>query len=178
MPVLAVDTRDDGVLAAIAPLGLAAAAGNALVVDLDPDGPHYPGPSSLADLVVDGPRAADLRPARPGVAVLRNGGVSFEEAAEVVAALVHNWPATVLRIRHPVPFPTVPVVPLLPGALAPRHSRPAVWQPAGGGSTAPGPGPVLPRLSPGVVRGLLDGVVEPRRRWVRAWARVWELPWE
>ena len=55
MSALAVWTAYDGLLSATAPLGLAAAAGTALVVDLDPEGPVYPGPASLADLVVEGP---------------------------------------------------------------------------------------------------------------------------
>ena len=74
MPALAVWTPEDGLLGALAPLGLAAAAsGSALVVDLDEGGPHYPGEASLADLVRAGSRRADLYPERRGVAVLRNG---------------------------------------------------------------------------------------------------------
>ena len=86
MPALALWTPEDGLLGALAPLGLALAAGTALVVDLDPLGPHYPGTTSLADLVAEGPRQADLKPAHRGVAVLRNGGVAPAAAAEVVAA--------------------------------------------------------------------------------------------
>ena len=84
MTALAVWTAFDGLLSATAPLGLAAAAGTALVVDLDPDGPAYPGRASLADLVADGPRRADLVPSRDGVAVLRNGGVEATAAREVI----------------------------------------------------------------------------------------------
>src|SRR4030066_639874 len=51
MPALAIWTPEDGVLGALAPLGLAASAGTALVIDLDPLGPRYPGEPSLADLV-------------------------------------------------------------------------------------------------------------------------------
>ena len=40
MPALAIWSPEDGVLGAVAPLGLAAAAGTALVVDLDPRGPR------------------------------------------------------------------------------------------------------------------------------------------
>ena len=64
MPALAIWTPEDGVLGALAPLGLAIAGGTALMVDLDPLGPRYPGTRSLADLVSEGPRRADS--ARPG----------------------------------------------------------------------------------------------------------------
>ncbi len=43
VPALAIWSPDDEVLGAVAPLGLAAAAGTAVVVDLDPDGPRYSG---------------------------------------------------------------------------------------------------------------------------------------
>ena len=51
MPALAIWSPDDGVLGAVAPLALAAAAGTALVVDLDPGGPRYPGEATLGALV-------------------------------------------------------------------------------------------------------------------------------
>ena len=69
MPALSIWSPEDGVLGAVAPLGLAAAAGTALVVDLDPGGPRYPGPATLADLVADGPRRGDLSPSRRGVSI-------------------------------------------------------------------------------------------------------------
>ena len=71
MPALAVWTPEDGLLGALAPLGLAAACpGPVLVIDLDDGGPQYLGEQSLADLVADGPRLDDLRPPvkLPGVA--------------------------------------------------------------------------------------------------------------
>ena len=79
-------------------LALAAAAGTALVVDLDPQGPAYPGNADLAELVAEGPTRRDLEPERSGVAVLRNGGVPEEEAAEVLNALAARWPAVVFRL--------------------------------------------------------------------------------
>ncbi|MEE8489046.1 MAG: hypothetical protein V3S43_01840, partial [Acidimicrobiia bacterium] len=84
MPALAIWSPEDGVLGAVAPLGLAAASGTALVVDLDPNGPNYPGASSLAALVADGPRRSDLQPVRKGVAVLANGGIEPEDAEAVL----------------------------------------------------------------------------------------------
>ncbi|MDP2622828.1 MAG: hypothetical protein Q8Q29_03405, partial [Actinomycetota bacterium] len=86
VPALAVWTPEDGLLGALAPLGLALAAEDAVVVDLDPLGPRYPGDRSLADLVQDGLRRDDLTPRR-GVGVLRNGGVAPIEAKSVIEAL-------------------------------------------------------------------------------------------
>src|SRR5688572_21737320 len=53
--VIGLHTEVDHVLSVVAPVGLAAAAARpALVIDLDPDGPTFPGPRSLAELVGDG----------------------------------------------------------------------------------------------------------------------------
>ena len=181
MPALAVWTAFDGLLSAVAPLGLAAAAGTALVVDLDPVGPVYPGSASLADLVADGPRRADLVPSRTGVAVLRNGGVGVTEAREVIDALVIGWPHLVVRVGTPGMAddlaPLVPVWPLLPGILAPQGKTPCVYQKTGFAAIPSGPGPVLPRPRPALLAGLLNGTVAPRSRWVAAWRQVWRLPW-
>ena len=183
MPALALWTPEDGLLGALAPLGLALAAGTALVVDLDPLGPHYPGTTSLADLVAEGPRQADLKPAHRGVAVLRNGGVAPGAAAEVVAALVAGWERVVLRLPpRPAPapggLPVAPVRLLVPGGLFPHDGGPAVYQATRAVMRLPGPGVRLPLPRPGTVAALLEG----RRpvagdRWVRAWAPVWEAPW-
>ena len=183
MPALALWTPEDGLLGALAPLGLALAAGTALVVDLDPLGPHYPGSTSLAQLVAEGPRRADLGPARRGVAVLRNGGVSPAAAAEVVAALLAGWERVVLRLPpRPVPpaggIPVAPVRLLVPGGLFPHDGAPAVYQATRAAMRLPGPGLRVPRPGPGTVAALLAG----RRpaagdRWVRAWRPAWEAPW-
>jgi hypothetical protein len=181
MPALAVWTAADGLLSAVAPLGLAAAAGTALVVDLDPGGPTYPGNASLADLVAEGPRRADLVPGRKGVAVLRNGGVDAVAAREVVEALITGWPHVVLRVDQSATAnglaAVVPVWPLLPGVLAPQPGSQSVYQRTGFVATPPGPGPVLPRPRPAFLSGLLNGVVARRSRWINAWRPVWRLPW-
>ncbi len=180
MPALAVWTSADGLLSTIAPLGLAAAAGTALVVDLDVTGPRYPSEGSLAALVREGPRRSDLEPARRGLAVLRNGGIPAPDAEDTVRALLNGWPAVVLRLQRrqqPAPVPVVPVHPLFPGALAPREEGRAVYQRTGFAAFPPGPGPVLPVPRPATVRGLLAGVISPLDRWVRAWRRVWSMPW-
>ena len=178
MPALSIQCEADGVLGTIAPLALALSAGTAIVVDLEPTGPHYPSNSSLAALVSEGPRRTDLTPARRGVAVLRNGGVSPEAAGEVVEALIAGWPHVVLRSRSRVAFcPTVPVVPLLPGGLVARAHHRAVYQQMGWREQAPGPGPVLPTPSRATVKALCEGRLPLGSRWVRAWQRVWETPW-
>ena len=182
--VMAVRCAVDPVLHALAPLGLAAARGTALVVDLDEEAPPYPGSTSLAKLVVSQPRLADLRPLRSGVAVLPNGSINPREAAEVVEALAAGWPAVVLRLgdRHGLPpafseAPVVPVAPLLPGFLHPPVISPAVYQ-----AVLPGPPPrlrgvVLPPLGRSHIQRMLSGMGFPPRRWVKAWERVWEMPW-
>ncbi len=177
MAVLAIHTPEDGLLGALAPLGLAAAAGTALVVDLDPQGPHYPGEGSLAQLVADGPRRSDLSPARSGLAVLRNGGIESSAAAEVVEALCDGWPAVVLRLPEPARDRSADVVvrPLVPGALF-TDRGPAVYQELG--FQIPAPGPRLPALARAHAGSLPAGTGPRRSRWVRAWAPAWNGTWE
>lgn len=183
MPALAVWTPEDGLLGALAPLGLALAAGSALVIDLDTGGPHYPGDRSLADLVSDGVRRADLEP-RPGVGVLRNGGAHPERVGEVVAALLDAHPRVVLRLPprpRPVgiPVPVVPVRLLLPGAWFPAPAAPAVFQATPAMVRLPADGVRLPVPRPATVAALLAGRRPARGdRWVRAWAGAWRFPWE
>jgi len=179
--VLGVMTHQDGVLSALAPLGLAASVQTALVIDLDPTGPPYPGDASLARLVVDGPTARDLQPSRTGLAVLRNGGVAYVDAEQVVDALSEGWPNVVLRVppgdQTRLFVPIVPVIPLFPGLLSIPWKQPAVFQDAGFRITPAAPGPILPRPSRRTIVGLLEGRVDPRSRWIKAWCDVWELPW-
>jgi hypothetical protein len=182
MPALAIWTPEDGLLGALAPLGLAAAAGTCLVVDLDPAGPHYPGARSLASLVAEGPRREDLSAARRGVAVVRNGGVDPAAATPVLDALVEGWERVVLRLppRHP-PIPSCPVVPVrlsLPGTLFPPGDGPSVYQATPGALRPPGPGIRLPVPNRRTVEGLISGRLPlPGDRWIRAWRRAWEVPW-
>lgn len=175
--ILAVSAPTDRVLHHIAPLGLAAAASSAVVVDLDPAAPAYPAPSA-AELIEEGLRRRHLAPERKGVAVLSSGGVDLESGADLVAVLADGWPAVVVRVPHPdAPWPVVEVKPMLPGPLAPQGGRPAAYQRILPGGPLPGPGLGLPPLRRAVVTSLLSGRVEPRWRWVRAWRRAWELPW-
>jgi hypothetical protein len=181
-PALAVWTPEDGLLGALAPLGLALAAGDAIVVDLDPLGPRYPGDRSLADLVQDGLRRNDLTPRR-GVGVLRNGGVAPLEAKSVVEALLGHLPRVVLRLPpRPapgvLPIPVVPVRLLIPGELFSRSTGPAVFQATPGFVPISGIGVRLPVPDPATVRGLIEGRRPPRKdRWIRAWRSAWRLPW-
>jgi hypothetical protein len=182
--VLGVETVSDSVLSVVAPIGLAAAAPRrpVLMVDCDSDGPHYPGERSLADLAVDQPRRVDLSPGREGVALVRNGGIGWEAAVEVIELLAPGWAHIVTRVgTAPLPWPVVPVVPLLPGILMPElvagGTGGAVWQACWRGARPPGPGPVLPPLSRSGLTALLQARWEPAGRWVKAWKAVWELPW-
>jgi len=178
--IVGVRTFGDELLAAIAPLGLALAAGTALMVDLDPDGPAYPGDRTVAELAAEGPRRSEMRPDRAGVAYLRNGGADSMAAVDVVTTLGDTWEAVVVRVGTesvPFPFPVIPVRPLWPGFLAPDGDCPAVWQMVPGGAEPPGPGPVLPPPGRSTVSALLTGRRPQRSRWVRAWGQVWELPW-
>ena len=178
MAALAIQTREDGLLGALAPLGLAAAAGTALVVDLDPTGPSYPGTGSLAQLVADQPRRRDLEPGRSGLAVLRNGGIEYAEACEVVTALIRGWPAVVLRVASgsgpPPELTAVTVLPLVPGGLFDAVEAPAVYQPMGFRMASPPAGMVLPPFPRRVAAALLGGNIPRRSRWIRAWGAVWD----
>lgn len=177
--VLGVRTFGDELLGAIAPLGLAMAAGTALVVDLDLEGPPYPGERSVAEMVAEGPRRAELMPERQGVAVIPNGGAGAAAALGLVEMLAGSWPVLVVRVgAEPVPFPVVPVQPLWPGFLAPSGRRPAVWQRVVGAGDPPGPGPVLPPPGRRAVTTILQGRRPFRSRWIDAWRRVWGLPWQ
>lgn len=178
--VLAIWSPVDGVLGAVAPIALAAAAGTALVVDLDPAGPRYPGTTSLASLVAEGPRRSDLAPGKRGVAVLRNGGVTADAAGDVVAALMRGWPWVVLR-HPPGGRPSgpgiVPVLPLVPGGLFPALSA-AVYQTGPWPMRGPAGSILLPRPRAATIQALLEGRRPVMSRWVRAWCQVWERQWE
>ena len=150
----------------------------ALVIDVDPGGPRYPGDGSLARLVAEGPRRRDLVPAEKGVCVLRNGGIELEAARNVVEALIEGWPHVVLRCRTRVEvYPTVPVVPLLPGRLLLSAHHRAVYQQMGWKERAPGPGLVLRTPSPTTVKALCEGQLPFGSRWISSWRRVWGMPW-
>jgi hypothetical protein len=175
--VLAIRTSIDPILGWVAPLGLAAGVGTALVLDLDPGGLGYPGERTVASMLEEGPRRAELAPERSGIAVVPGGGAGPDEAAELVGHLAAGWPAVVLRVGGASRWPVVPVFPVLPGHLRTGPGQAAVWQLAAPGERAPGPGPTLPPLGRSLMRRLLSLELPPGSRWVRAWRRVWDLPW-
>ncbi len=175
-PILGVWSPDP-VLSVIAPIGLAVAAGTALIVDLG--APARQSGRTLADLHRDGPTLSELSPGRSGVAFIPGGALDRGLALELVEQLAAHWPAIV--VRAPVgdtALATVPVVPLFPGMFnlftVPAH---AVWQPVGAGREPPGPGPVLPGLRARAVRLMLSGRLPRRSRWIAAWRPIWEMPW-
>lgn len=175
MTTIAVHTHPAGLLAVVMPLGIAAARPTSLVVDLDPAGVPLPGTRTLRDLVRHSPSLDELRPRRQGTACLPNGGIPFDEAEDVVRALMEGWPDTVLRVGAEVsPYGSsgVGVRPILPGLRPPVEFLP-VFQPTG---MAPIPadlrGLILPRLPGRVARSLLAGTV-PRGRWLQAVDEVW-----
>jgi hypothetical protein len=171
--VLATRSKDP-ILHHIAPLGLAAAAGRCLVIDLDASAPRY-SERTLAHLVSEGPTAADLA-AGSGVAVLGNGGISFDEAASVIDRLVAAWGRVVIRDGgNTHPFPVLSVEPMLPAPFTPRDAD--IVQAVAFGQTSDAPA-TLPPLRRQQVRSLLSGTIEPRWRWTRAWQSAWGLPWE
>jgi hypothetical protein len=179
--VLSIWSPEDALLGYVAPLALALAADTALVIDLDPNGPDYPGEGSLASLAAEGPRRADLHPERRGVALLRNGGVDASSCGDLLDALCEGWPAVVLRLPAATPdvggAAVVAVRLLLPEPVTAPERSPAVYQRCGWRVRAPGPGPVLPRPRRASLRALVDGRRPPADRWLRSWSQVWEHPW-
>lgn len=177
--VLAVRGLDDPVLHHIAPLGLAASVGTAVVLDLDPDAPAYGAETSVFDLIDRGPRLAELDPAPGRVALFANGGARTAEAWSLVEAMAERWPAVVVRVGadQACRIPCVPVIPLLPGPLLRSIRGPAVYQTMTPIDRLPGPGLRLPPLRRGRIAALASGRIEPRWRWVRAFRPAWSLPW-
>ncbi|OFW65642.1 MAG: hypothetical protein A2Z12_02430 [Actinobacteria bacterium RBG_16_68_21] len=152
------------------------------MIDLDVGGPRYPGDRSLADLVAGGVRRPDLEP-RPGVAVLRNGGVLPSEAGEAVTALLGHHPTVVLRLPPrpapgAIPVPVVPVHLLLPGGWFPSMTGRAVYQATPAWVRMPGEGIRLPIPRTSTIGALLEGRRPPGGdRWIGAWRKAWRVPW-
>lgn len=174
--VLAV-TAPDPVMSLLAPVGLASSAGTALMIDLvrdRPDGRRR----TLFDVLREGPRLDEISPGRSGVATIGAGTLAVSETLEAAQMLASRWPAVVVRVPSADwPGPIVPVHVLYGGELTTWDQGPAVWQPLAEGDRPPGPGPVLPRIGPGLVRQIIKGWKPRSGRWTRAWSRVWEIPW-
>lgn len=167
----------DRVLSFAASIAMAAVAPSCLVIDLIGD-LHLGNTRTLADILEEGPRLAELSPGRKGVALIGKGPIGLPKAEEAASVLGASWPALIVR-ADPGEWngPTVPVTPIYPGLLAPTNVGSSVWQPFAPLGRAPGPGPVMPSLRPGLVRRLLVGQIPRRSRWMAAWEEVWGLPW-
>jgi len=176
LTVLATWSPSDALLDVIVPLGLAAAARTALVIDLDPGGPIPDVPFTLADLVGRGPTLEELEPSGRGAAFLPNGGVAVEEAAEVVDALARRWPAVVLRCPpgEPAPEGATTFLPLLPRPFTLTARPPVVYQRYAMSPSDAVEGRVLPPPSLRTVVGLLNHrSPPPRDRWIRSLRSIW-----
>lgn len=161
----------------VGPLALAASAGTGLVIDLL-GGMATGSRRTVADLIAEGPRLEELSPGRSGVAMMGAGPVSADQFRHVVERLAESWPALVIRAGEGQwEGRLVPAIPLFPGWLSPVMPGAAVWQPVAGMSKAPGPGPVLPRLTSRTAKALLSGKLPIRSRWISAWRPVWGMPW-
>ncbi len=176
MSVIATWSPADAALHTLVPLGLAVAAGTALVIDLDPEGARMgPGPT-LADLVREGATRAQLEPSRRGPAFLPNGGIDPADAQEVIAGLCERWPGVVLRCppRLDRPLGSIAVLPLLPEPHTLVAASPAVYQRCGFSPRSAPAGLVLPMPRRGTVEHLLGGR-SPRGsdRWIRALVPLW-----
>jgi hypothetical protein len=173
--VLAVSSADP-VMSLLGAVGLAASRESTLLIDT---GGHLAkGPRTLVDVAEDGPTLEEVSPGRSGVAVLGSGHLPAGDVRTLAQALATRWPGVVVRLwRLDWEGPSVPVVPLYPGVLDVGHVGAAVWQPLPAGPRPRGPGPVLPRLRPSLVRRVLRGGHPGRCAWVSAWREVWELPW-
>ncbi len=176
MSVVALWSPHDHLLSVIAPIGLAVTRRSALVIDLDPGGPPFPGAFTLADLVRDGPTDEQLSPSDRSIAVLANGGVSVADAAEVVEALVARWPNVVLRCSPALPAPTaaVSLVPLLPAPFGSQPTPRTVYQRTGFHTEAPKESLVLPRPRRSTIEALMGLRRMPKHSaWLKQLARVW-----
>ncbi len=162
----------------MAPLGLAASVGTALVVDCDAQAPTYPG-RNVAELADLGLRRVDLLPARRGVAVLGNGGLDLDSVMDIVGHLRRGWPSIVLRagVFDPPGVPVIPAIVLLPDPLTPKVDGPCLAQRIGRSSGSIDGGIMLPPLSRSQLVAMMSSRINPRWRWVKAFRRVWDLPW-
>ncbi len=176
MSAVALWSPSDYVLSVLAPLAVAASRSSCLVVDLDTQGPIHPSPYTLADLVSDGPTAAQLEPRKGPPHLLPNGGVAPHEAREVVSALVDRWPNVVLRCppAEPAPSDAIQLIPLLPTPT--RVSRgPVVFQDLGFGVEPPNGTTSVRRPRRSTIESLINHRVPLGSRWVRDLAAIWRL---
>ncbi len=166
---------DDRILGRLAPIGMGAAAGTCLVVDLADRIGYRGAATTLGALRTSGFHRSHLQPGREGVAIVSRGDLAIDEALDVTSELVRRWPATVIRMPAlDVASPRRPIVvrPFLPELEAESPER-VVWQRLSLGQQPPGPS--LPPISRGRAQQILRGAVSSRWRWVRSWAQIWRL---
>lgn len=178
MSVVALWSPSDLLLSVLAPIGLASTRPSALVIDLDPQGPRYESPYTLADLVRDGAMKDQLDPVRRAVAVLPNGGVGIEDASHVVGALAERWPHVVLRCDPALPPPesAVSLLPLLPQQFMSRPTRRVVFQSLGFQAQAPKGALVLPRPGSATINALMGLRTMPTKSpWLKQLAKIWSV---
>lgn len=176
MSVVALWSPNDLLSSVLTPIGLAMTRPQTLVIDLDPEGPRYGSEYSLADLVEDGPTRQQLEPRPKAVAVLPNGGIGIDDAAQVVGELVKRWPNTVLRCNPATPPPetAISVLPLLPAPFMSRPPTRIVFQQLGFAQEAPKGALVLPRPGRSTIDALMGLRTMPTRSaWLRKLSRVW-----
>lgn len=177
MPVIALWSPSDHLLSVLAPIGLALSRRPSLVIDLDEHGPRFPSPFTLADLVKNGPTAAQLHAAPGGPHVLANGGVEMARAHDVVGALAQHWPHVVLRCppHRPPPDSALKIMPLLGAAFVdPRTAGRLAFQDLGLGVDPPKGSRVLPRPRTSTLRALCEFRRPIGSKWVRSLAQLWE----
>ena len=174
--VVALWSESDHLLSVLSPIGLALSRNPSLVVDLDPSGPSYRCPVTLADLVREGPTKDQLDPAKGGVSVLPNGGVAVQDAAEVVGALVQRWPNVVIRCdpHSQPPRTAISILPLLPDPFLGQRSERIVYQSLGLQVRAPEGAFVLPPPGSATLNALTGLSAVPKRsKWMRALGKLW-----
>ena len=178
MAAIAIWSPLDPLLGLVAPLALATSVKTALLVDLDDAAPPFPTSASLADLVARGPTKAEITPRRSGVAVLSNGGITEDDATEVIDALVDGWPRVVFRTSEAGTLfaPRVPVLPLLPKEIVGDYG-PAVYQRLAWSAPTPDGSITVPRPSAGSVEALLALRRPVFGPWLRRWRTVWDTSW-
>lgn len=166
---------EDPVLNWVGAAGLAHSVRTALIVDLVGAATTR----TLADIVADGPKLAEISPGRTGVARISAGMTDLETVRSAAQALATNWPAVVVALdRDDWDGALVPYRGIYPGVLAGSSGTVAVWQPVSRARpTSRLPGPVLPPLAARGVRAMLSGRRPRARRWIGAWGHVWDMPW-
>jgi hypothetical protein len=178
LSVVALWSGSDHLLSVLAPIGVAVGRRPSLVIDLDPRGPRYASPFTLADLVQDGPTSSQLEPSKTGVSVLANGGVSIDAAGDIVGVLAQRWPNVVIRCDPATepPESAISIVPLLPDPFIGVPRGRAVYQQLGFRVATPPGAVLLPRPSTSTLRGLTGLSSMPAQsKWLRALGKLWAL---